>query len=347
MKKPTTIHDIAKVAQVSSATVSRVMSNSGYPVSKQTKEKILKVAKELNYIPNLIGKQLKENKSRTIGVIIPTIINPFYSSVIFGIEEVARQNDYTVIACNSLHDPTLEEEYIRTMVEKQIKGLIISSISKNKSQLKNFMKNGLNVMAIDQKIDEDDISQIEFDYQRGGFLATKHLQSKGHRRIGYITSKIDRPSRQSIAQGYLDAMKLAGLEPMIEEANSDDVYTPLYDFDIGRKLTQRMLKAEELPTAIFACNDMMAFGVIHELSQQQMRVPEDMSVMGFDGIDFGQMMNPQLTTIKQPDYEMGKMACKMLLDIMNGENNPMFDIMLQPKLIERGSVKDINLVMHK
>jgi LacI family transcriptional regulator len=134
---------------------------------------------------------------------------------------------------------------------------------------------------------------------------------------------------------------------MIEEANSDDAYTPLYDFDIGRKLTQRMMKAEELPTAIFACNDMMAFGVIHELSQQQIKVPEDISVMGFDGIDFGQMMNPQLTTIKQPDYEMGRMACKMLLDIMNGENKPVFDIMLQPRLIERGSVNEIKMVTRR
>jgi LacI family transcriptional regulator len=338
MHKPITIHDIAKAANVSSATVSRVLSNSGYPVSKVKSEKIQRIAKELNYVPNLLGKQLKDNKSMTIGVIIPTIVNPFYSSVIFGIEEVARQNNFTVIACNSLHDPLLEDEYIRTVMEKQIKGLIISSISKDKTQLKNMMKAGVHVIAIDQKIEEDQISQIEFDYHKGGYLATKHLQSKGHTRIGYVTSKVDRPSRKSIFQGYLEAMKLEGLKPMVEESDMDDTYNALSEFDTGRLLTQKLLDSSNPPTAIFACNDMMAFGVMNELYQRNLRIPQDISVMGFDGIDFGQMMNPQLTTIKQPDYEMGKLACKMLLGKMNGDDSPMFDMVLQPKLIERSSV---------
>ena len=340
MHKPITIHDIARAADVSSATVSRVLSNSGYPVSKAKREKIQRIAKEMNYVPNLLGKQLKENKSMTIGVIIPTIVNPFYASVIFGIEEVARQHNFTVIACNSLHDPLLEDEYIRTVMEKQIKGLIISSISKDKSQLQGLMKNGVHVIAIDQKIEEDHISQIEFDYHKGGYLATRHLQEKGHKRIGYVTSKMDRPSRKSIHQGYLEAMKLEGLEPLVAESSTVDTYNSLYEFDAGRMLTRNLLEASDPPTAIFACNDMMAFGVMNELFQQGIRVPEDMSIIGFDGIDFGQMSNPQLTTIKQPDYEMGKLACRMLLDKMNGDASPMFDMMLQPKLIERNSVSD-------
>jgi LacI family transcriptional regulator len=329
------------MANVSSATVSRVLSNSDYPVSRVLREKIRRIAKEANYIPNMLGKQLKMNSSMTIGVIIPSIMNPFYSSVIFGVEEVARQNSFTVIACNSLHDPALEDEYIRTMMEKQVKALIISSISKDKSLLKSLMERGLNVIAIDQKIEEDGISQVEFDYHKGGYMATKHLQSKGHRRIGYVTSRIDRPSRKSICQGYVEAMKSAGLEPMVEESSGDEVYNAVYEFDSGKKLTQRMMARPHPPTAIFACNDMMAFGVINQLSQQDLQVPQDISVMGFDGIDVGQMIHPPLTTIKQPDYEMGKLACKMLLDMMNGEDSPMFDIMLQPKLLERKSIRDI------
>lgn len=340
MHKPITIHDIARAADVSSATVSRVLSNSGYPVSKAKREKIQRIAKEMNYVPNLLGKQLKENKSMTIGVIIPTIVNPFYASVIFGIEEVARKHNFTVIACNSLHDPLLEEEYIQTVMEKQIKGLIISSISKDKTPLQVLMKNGVQVIAIDQKIEENLISQIEFDYFKGGHLATRYLLEKGHRRIGYVTSKMDRPSRKSIFQGYVEAMKLEGLEPLVEESSVVDTYNSLYEFDAGQNLTRRLLANAEPPTAIFACNDMMAFGVMNELTRQGIRVPEDISIMGFDGIDFGQMSNPQLTTIKQPDYEMGKLACKMLLDRMNGDASPMFDMMLQPQLIERDSVAD-------
>lgn len=341
MSKPTTIHDIARLANVSSATVSRVLSNSDYPVSKELKEKIQRIAKETHYIPNLLGKQLKKNSSMTIGVIIPSIINPFYSSVLFGVEEVARQNSFTVIACNSLQDPALEDEYIRTMMEKQVKGLIISSISKDKELLKSLKDRGLNVIAIDQKIEEDGISQIEFDYHKGGYMATKHLLAKGHRRIGYVTSKIDRPSRRSIHEGYMEAMREAGLVTMVEESPADEVYNAVYEFDSGKRLTSKLLEHQEPPTAIFACNDMMAFGVINELSRRELQVPQDISVIGFDGIDVGQMIHPPLTTIKQPDYEMGKLACKMLLEMMGGDS-PIFDITLQPKLLERKSVQDIS-----
>ncbi|MGI2294478.1 LacI family DNA-binding transcriptional regulator [Paenibacillus sp. GXUN7292] len=343
MNKPTTIHDIAKAANVSSATVSRVLSNSNYPVSKIKREKILSLAKEMNYVPNLLGRQLKGSKSTTIGVIVPSVMNPFYSSVLFGIEEIARKNNFTVIACNSLHDPLLEDEYIRTIMEKQIKGLVISSISSDKSQLKSMIKAGVHVIAIDQKIEEDQINQIEFDYHKGGYLATKHLQSKGHKRIGYVTSKIDRPSRKSIMLGYMEAMKAEGLEPLLEESKVTFSDNPLSEFDTGKLLTKRLLDGAAPPTAIFACNDMMAFGVINELSERNIRVPQEISVMGFDGIDFGQMMNPQLTTIKQPDYEMGKLACKMLLDKMNEADVPSFDIILQPELVERSSVAECQL----
>lgn len=342
MKKPITIHDIAKIANVSSATVSRVLSNSDYPVSKALREKIQRIAKEENYIPNLLGKQLKTNSSMTLGVIIPSISNPFYSSVMLGIEEAARKKNFHVILCNSLQNPELEDEYLKTIVEKQVKGLIISSISKDKKLLKSFIKTGLNVVAMDQKIDEENLCQIEFDYRKGGYLATKHLIAKGHRRIGYVTSLLDRPSRRSIFQGYSDAMSESGLEARFEEAESEEVYKGIYEFDSGKKLTGNLLSGPNPPTAIFACNDIMAFGVINELTLRGIQVPDDISVMGFDGIDFGQMIHPPLTTIKQPDYEMGKLACTMLLEMMGGDSSDSLNIMLQPKLVERESVRERN-----
>ncbi len=341
MHKPVTVHDIARLANVSSATVSRVLSNSGYPVSEKLRTRILKVAEEVHYVPNLLGKQLKKNSTMTIGIIIPSIINPFYSSVVFGVEEVARQEGFMVFACNSLQDPDLEEEYIQTMMEKQVKGLIISSITANKEKLKRLIDMNVNVIAIDQKIDEDGISQIEFDHHKGGYMATKYLQAKGHTRIAYATTKLNRPSRRGICRGYMDAMKEAGLEPFMEEYRSDEQFNPIFEFETGKELARRMLASLQPPTAVFACNDLLAFGVIHELTIRGHQVPQDVSVMGFDGIDVGQMIHPPLTTIKQPDYDMGKMACKMLLDKMRGDDSPMFDVTLQPKLLERRSVRDI------
>ncbi|WP_274652073.1 LacI family DNA-binding transcriptional regulator [Paenibacillus humicola] len=340
MKKTITIHDIARIAQVSSATVSRVLSNSTYPVSHAMREKILKTASELKYIPNQLGKQLKTNTNMTLGVIIPSITNPFYSSVISGIEEIAVDHGYHVLLCNARQDPKLEEQFMKTIFEKQIKGLIISSISNNTKLLKQLIDLGLNVIALDQDIDEKEVSRIEFDFRKGGYMAATYLIGKGHRNIAYVTSPLDRPSRKSTCQGYLDAMRQFGLEPVVEEAGAESkaAYDGIYEFDNGKRLTGRLLDRSDRPTAIFACNDMTAFGIINELTSQGLSVPQDVSVVGFDGIEFGRMITPALTTVKQPDYEMGRMACGMLMDMMNGNKKPYLNFMLQPELIERSSV---------
>jgi LacI family transcriptional regulator len=340
MKKTITIHDIARTASVSSATVSRVLSNSEYPVSPAMREKILRTASELKYIPNQLGKQLKTNTNMTLGVIIPSITNPFYSSVILGIEEIARSHNYHVLLCNSQQDPKLEEQYLKTIFEKQIKGLIISSISQNTKLLKQLIDLGLNVIALDQEIDEKEVCRIEFDFRKGGYMATTYLIDKGHRSIAYVTSPLDRPSRKSIYQGYLDAMGQYGLEPIVEEAEGEKAYNGIYEFDNGKRLTSRLLERPSRPTAIFACNDMTAFGIINELTSQGISVPQDTSVIGFDGIEFGQMITPALTTIKQPDYEMGRMACGMLMEMLTDNRKPYLNFMLQPQLIERSSAAE-------
>lgn len=337
MKKSLTIHDIAKMADVSSATVSRVLSNSSYPVSPELRTKILRIAKENHYVPNMLGKQLKTKTSMTIGVIIPSITNQFYSSIILGVEEIARNNDYQVLLCNSFQDASLEDKYIQAMFEKQVRGLVISSISSDKKQLKHFIDMGLNVVALDQKTDMADVCEVDFDYRKGGYMAARHLIDKGHRRIAYVTAPLDRPSRIGICDGYLSAMKEAGLAPLVQEGGGEP-YSGTYEFENGKELTRKLLRREgEKPTAVFACNDMTAFGVVSELSAHGLNVPDDMSVMGFDGIEFGQMLTPPLTTILQPTYEMGRLACGMLLDMLQG-TKPAAGVMLQPKLLERGSV---------
>ncbi|WP_020615098.1 LacI family DNA-binding transcriptional regulator [Paenibacillus daejeonensis] len=338
MKKPVTIHDIAKLANASSATVSRVLSNSNYPVSAAMREKITRIAKEANYIPNMLGKQLKTNTSMTIGVIIPSISNPFYSSVILGVEEIAREHNYHVIVCNSLQNPDFELGYLQTMAEKQVKGIILSSIAQNTSLLKGLLQNGMHAIAIDQRIDEEEISQIEFNYAKGGYMATKHLIEHGHTRIGYATSELDRHSRTEIHQGYLKAMSEAGLKPVVEISGAGKVFSSSNEFDSGKQLADKMLERHKDLTAIFACNDVMAFGVIHTLTSRGLRVPDDLSVIGFDGIEYGQMIHPPLTTIKQPDYEMGILACKLLLDKLQDKDSSHLSVMLQPRLVERASV---------
>lgn len=342
MKKRITVHDIAKLAGVSSATVSRVLSNSNYPVSAKLSSRIRSIAEEQHYIPNMIGKQLKTDKNLTIGVIIPTISNPFYASVMLGIEEAARKNGYQVLLCNSLQDGKLEDEYLQTLFEKQVKGVVISSISGNRKLMTRLIELGMQVVLIDQRIDLPDVLQIEFDYRGGGYMAANYLLSQGHRRIGYVTAPLDRPSRQRIYQGFMDALHNFGVVPQedcIRIAEEEkELYDGLYEFENGRKLTRRLLALEERPTAIFACNDLTAFGVINELAASGIRAPDDISVMGFDNIEFSQMVTPALTTIKQPNYEMGKLACTILLEKLADPDKEDLGIMLQPKLIVRDSV---------
>ncbi|PYI53533.1 LacI family DNA-binding transcriptional regulator [Paenibacillus flagellatus] len=342
MKKSLTIHDIAKMAEVSSATVSRVLSNSSYPVSPELRAKILRIAKEANYVPNMLGKQLKTRTSMTIGVVIPSITNLFYSSIILGVEEIARKSNYQVLLCNSFQDPELEDKAIHAMFEKQVRGLVISSISSDKKQLKHFIDMGLNVVALDQKVEMEDVTQVDFDYRKGGYIAARHLIGKGHRNIAYVTAPLDRPSRKSICEGYAAAMDEAGLQPSVVEAGSETTYSGAYEFENGKALTRKLLaEGGDRPTAVFACNDMTAFGVVNELAAQGLKVPDDVSVIGFDGLDIGQMITPPLTSVLQPTYEMGRLACTMLLDMLTGGKKPDVGIVLQPRLLERESVADL------
>ncbi len=350
LKKPITIYDIAKIAEVSVATVSRVLSDSDYPVSTKLREKVLKVAKEMDYIPNMLGKQLKTNQNNMIGVIIPTITNPFYPSVVLGIEELARENEFYVLLSNSIQDPNLEDIYLEAIFERQIRGLVISSISSNTKLLQSLVEKGLKVVVIDQKVDLKGVTQVVFDFRKGGYMATKHLLEKGHRKISYISAPLNRYSRNNIYLGYKDALEEYGI-PLNQdyiriseqELSLQDIS---YEFENGKKLTKPLLKLSDPPTAIFACNDMTALGSMNEILSHGISIPEEMSIVGFDNIDFSQMSQPALTTIIQPNYEMGRLACQLLLDMLNRENNDpdnnSKEVVLEPQLIERGSVYDIN-----
>lgn len=341
--KPATIYDIARSINVSPSTVSRVLSNSSYPVSKKLTEKIRKAAKELNYTPNMLGRQLKKNNSMTIGVVIPSISNPFYADIVLAIEEIARKNGYHVLLCNSHQNPRLEAEYLQTLLEKQVKGLILSSISREKDLLVPYLNKGLKIVSIDQFIGNPDVYQIWVDYRKGAYLACKHFIEQGHRSIALLTAALNRPSRISLHQGYMDALREAGITPLkawVQEAGAseDKNYGSTYEFSNGKRLTSRLLKLSKPPTAILACNDLTAAGVINELAERGIDVPGQISLIGFDNIELSRMLTPALTTVDLSKYQMGQYACTLLMDLLDGVHIGNKEKMLEPKLIERKSV---------
>ncbi|TVY05473.1 LacI family DNA-binding transcriptional regulator [Paenibacillus cremeus] len=342
--KPITIYDIAQNVNASPATVSRVLSNSEYPVSAKLSQKIKAVAKEMGYTPNMLGRQLKKNNTMSIGVIIPSISNPFYADVVLGIEEIARSNGYQVLLCNSHQNPDLEAEYLQTLLEKQVKGIILSSISRKKGWLAGYLAKGLNIISIDQKIDNRHVYQIEFDYRKGSALACRHLIEQGHKKIAFISAALDRPTRLNLYRGYQDALREAGLTPLKKEwiqlskACENLNYDSAFEFNNGKQLTRNLLKMKDLPTAIITCNDLTAAGVINELNEQGLHVPGEVSVVGFDNIELSQMLTPALTTVDLPKYEMGRLACSKLMALLNGDDTNQKEVMLQPILIARNSV---------
>lgn len=345
--KKTTIYDVAAEAGTSSATVSRVLSNSGYPVKEEVRQRIIDAAKKLNYTPNMVGRMLKKNVSMDIGVIIPTISNPFYSQIILGIEQEARQRGYNILLCNSFRDSETERKYINSLYQKQVRGIVISSIGENHDYLKELQENGVRIAVFDQSVDDLKCSKVGFNYVKGGLMAVEHLINMGHRKIVFATSPLTRKSRRETMEGFKLALLKHGIpfsdEDIIESESEEETENGTYEFENGRKLAEKLLGLKEKPTAVFAVNDMTAIGIIQGLSGHGIRIPEDISVIGFDNIEVSSMINPPLTTVNQPSFETGRLACKLLLDSMNDNGYEDVSIVLEPSLIVRESVKNLAL----
>lgn len=346
--KRVTIYDVAKEAGLSVATVSRVLSNSNYPIGKETRKKVLEVAKKLNYSPNLVGRMLKKSDSRDIGVIIPNISNPFYPQLVLGIETEARKHNYNILLCNSFRDVANEQKYIEIMYQKQVKGIILSTIREEHSFLRDLCQKGLKVVGFDQNIEDLECSKVSFDFTAGGIMAVDYLVKMGHKKIAFATSPLTRKSRKEIFTGYkLGILKnnLTYSEEYLYIAKFEkELENGTFEFDSGLLIAEKCLKSKSRPTAIFAVNDITAMGIIHGLVSEGINVPEDISVMGFDNIEFSAMINPPLTTINQPAFETGRLACKILIETLENKEKNNISIQLQPTLIERKSVKNLNSI---
>lgn len=340
-----TIYDIAKLAHTSTATVSRVLSDSTYPVKDELKQRVLNAAKNLNYTPNLLGRQLKTNITRDIGIIIPNISNQFYPLLLLGVEDVAREKGYNVLLCNSLRNSQNERKYLTSLFEKQIKGVIISSITKNQDYLKSLQQKGLKIVAFDQGITLD-CSKISFDFYSGGYMAAEHLIKLGHKKIAFLTAPLTRYSRKKIFEGFMNCLKDNHVsipnEYILVSEVEEESREQIYEFKNGKYLIEKLLQSGSiLPTALFCINDMTAFGAIQKLTANSIWVPKDISVMGFDNIPASEMLTPPLTTIDQSAYETGALAAELLISNLENTKDKNVEILLKPKLIVRGSTSNI------
>lgn len=340
-KRKVTIKDIAAKTGASLATVSRVLNQSHYPVSLELKEKIIKTAAELGYVSKK-PRSAAAADNRDICVILPNISNQYYAILLQGIEEVASKYNYNLLLCNSNRLPKKEKQFIEGLLNKNVKGIIIISISGELDALLNYKNMGNNIVCLEQDLDIE-CSKIGFDYYKSGLMAAEYLYDLGHRRIAFFSSPLTYFSRKELQRGFCDGLKEAGLTDeqihIFVAEEEEEIVENVYEYQNGAEQARKLLQLnkKDRPTAIFCSNDMTAIGVIHELTRNGVRVPEEISVMGFDNIPISQMMNPMLTTIDQFSRDMGTMACETLIKKMEGEIPTDISMVFEPKIVERES----------
>lgn len=343
--KKTTIYDIAEYCNVSPSTVSRVLSGSGYPVSREQREKIVQAARHLKYVPNLLGKNLKSDQGKDIGVVIPNM-SDYYSTLLRGIQHVALAHDSQIILCNSYRNPETEENNVNLLLQKQVKGILIASIDDTGHVLRQIIDKSVPVVAMEQDVDAD-CNRTGFNFFAGGALAARHLMDCGHRELAFVSSPLKRSSRKKVLAGYRQALAERDLTMKeehlyIESYENDD--DELYDFMVGKRAAEHFLSLDNPPRAVFCINDIAAIGLIRQLQVRQVAVPREISVVGFDNIPFSQMITPSLTTIDQSTYDLGRLSAELLFNhILAGDQISPANVSLQlePKLVVRESTASL------
>ncbi len=337
-----TVKDIAEAAGVSITTVSLVLSGRKCRVSQKTREKVLRIARELDYQPNHLARSLVTRKSHTIGLIIPDISNHFFSELAKGVEMEAQSSGYNIIFSNSNEDGAKDIKNVRLLINKSVDGLIIvpsikESNKKTILELKQIVsRHKLPLITVDRLLPEMECSYVLLDNREGGYIATKHLLEYGHRKIGCITGPQHHVSSDMRYRGYWDALMEFGI-PIDENL----VYHGDYRLHSGVEGAKSLIHKNV--TAIFACNDMMAIGAYRQACIMNKKIGTELSLVGFDDIPFAEMLEYPLTTIHQPIYDIGKNSCRMLLDIINGNTTSIHKVKYAPTLVTRATTRAPNL----
>ena len=329
-----TINDLARRLNLSASTVSRALRD--HPdISRETKRRVMEIAARTNYQPNLIAQSLQTSRSNNIGVIVPEISNSFFATVISGIEDLAYEAGYTIMVCQS--NDTYERETINTraLAANRVAGMLVSvSQETNRfDHLQQVIGQGVPIVLFDRVVEEIDAPKVVADDFNGAYRAVSHLIETGRRRIAHLTTADSLYVGRKRREGYEAALKDHGL-PLIPEYL---IRGGCHEED-GRRGARQLLEMEELPDGVFAINDPVALGALLYLQDHQVRIPEQIGLVGFSDNPNATLVRPALTTINQPAYDIGKTAASILLDILHGKiDKNGTTIMLETSLVIRGS----------
>lgn len=321
-----TLKMVAERAGVSVNTASRAINNK-LDINEETKKRVLKVAQELGYVRNATAVALRTKKTGTIGVVIADNRNPFYAEVLNGIEEAAREKNYHIILVNTQRDYQKEEEAINLLLAKRVDGLLIAPVQDRDDDIRNLIMANFPFVIVGRDFENIEMDAVYNDEIKGGFLVTEYLFTKGHKRIAFINGFLHKSPAQGRLEGYKKALKKYGI-PL------DDALVSVGDIDVenGYERTKQMMKENIDFTAIFAYNDMMAFGAMQAIKEKGLRIPEDIGLAGYDDISFSSLMNPSLTTIRLKKQDLGIESVELLLSRINGSREKTKKIMLDVEL---------------
>ena len=329
-----TIKDVALHAQVSVATVSHVVNDTRF-VSEGTRLRVQQAIEELRYVPSALARSLKSNRTHTVGMMIPNSSNPYFAEIIRGIEDTCYEAGFNVILCNSDDDPLKQSTYVRLLSEKQVDGLIVMSSGADVELLDTLRAARMPLVLVDREIDDLAADLVEVNHEAGGFLATQHLLQLGHRRVACIAGPQSLSSARQRVQGYQRALHEAGLAV-------NDKLLRRGDFTSagGHAAMASLLEIKTptgRPSAVFASNDLMAIGAVCAAAARGLRIPQDLSVIGFDDIALAAYSNPPLSSIVQPKHQTGELAAQLLLQRIAQPDRELQRAILQPSLIVRHS----------
>ncbi|MGS0906096.1 catabolite control protein A [Bacillus altitudinis] len=329
-----TIYDVAREANVSMATVSRVV-NGNPNVKPTTRKKVLEAIDRLGYRPNAVARGLASKKTTTVGVIIPDISSIFYSELARGIEDIATMYKYNIILSNSDQNTDKELHLLNTMLGKQVDGIVFMGGNITDVHVEEFKRSPVPIVLAASVEEQAQTPSVNINYEQAIYDSVQLLVEKGHKRIAFVTGPMSEPinSMRKLA-GYKRALEEAGIafdEALVAEGD--------YSYDSGIEALANLLEQSDKPTAVIAATDEMALGVIHGAQDRGVSIPEDLEVIGFDNTRLSLMVRPQLTTVVQPTYDIGAVAMRLLTKLMNKEQVEDQIVELPHRIEERQSTK--------
>jgi len=330
---------VARKAGVSTATVSRVLRD--FPgVRDKTRKKVLKAVSELNYEINAVARNLRQKKTNSIGIIVGNVLSQFYSVIAKSVEDTANKFGYHTILCNGDENPEKELNYLKVLKSNRVDGIILTPTGKNSEYVQHMINSRTKVVLLDRLIEGVDCDAVLVDNANGAYKAVKHLIDQGYRKIGIVNGYLDRTTGAERLKGYLQAIEEAGIA-------KDDSLIKIGNFkeESGKKLTKELLEQSNRPEAIFTTNIDMSMGALIAIKETGLTIPDDIGIVCFDDSDWAFILEPSITVIRQPVYQLGSTAAELLIKKIEGDKDSSDSrptvVTLNTELIIRNSTKKV------